>query len=300
MRPAGRVAQSAYRVTTSGCPSATRCRVSAEVVPDEPRRDDRHQDPDDPSGERQEISTEELTSTEWLARVLACVGGYVDAVGYVALFRLFTAHQSGNSAGLGVALGSGDWTSAWRRGLAIGAYILGVAAGTALVEIGRRANLRSTGTAVAAAQVAVLAAAVGIGVAASGSARIPPADTAPYVAIASCLAGAMGFQAVTLRRVGSRTVRTTFVTGVLTNFAETAVVAWIRPKGGRGASIGSFSALLGSIWVLYLGGAVAGAVAQLDWAFYSLLVPIAVVIAVGLWELSMGFQPSLPVKGLTE
>lgn len=238
--------------------------------------------------------------TEWLARVLACVGGYVDAVGYVALFRLFTAHQSGNSAGLGVALGSGDWTSAWRRGLAIGVYVLGVAAGTALVEIGKRANMRSTGTAVAIAQVLALGAAVGIGVAASGSTRIPPADTAPYVAIASCLAGAMGFQAVTLRRIGTRTVRTTFVTGVLTNFAETVVVAWLRPKDGRSHTLGSFSALLGSLWVLYLGGAVAGAVAQIDWAFYSLLIPIAVIVAVGFWELSMGFQPSLPVKGLTE
>lgn len=243
---------------------------------------------------------EELQRTQWLARVLACVGGYVDAVGYVALFRLFTAHQSGNSAGLGVALGSGDWTSAWRRGLAIGAYVVGVALGTALVEVGKRNNMRSTGMAVATAQVLALGSAVGIGVAVSGSARIPPADTAPYVAIASCLAGGMGFQAVTLRRVGTRTVRTTFVTGVLTNFAETVVVALLRPKSDRNGSLLSFSALLGSLWLVYLGGGVAGAVAQIDWAFYSLLVPIAVVIAVGLWELSMGFQPSLPVKGLTE
>lgn len=259
-------------------------------VPDPSQSSDRAADPRRP----------EVAGTEYVARVLATVGGYVDAVGYLALFRLFTAHQSGNSVGFGVAIGSGDWTTAWRRGTAIGAYVVGVLIGTLMVEVGQRWRIRSTGMAVAAAEVAALCAALGVGESAARAGVLAPADTGAYAAAAACLAGAMGLQTVVLRRVGRRTIRTTFVTGVLANLAETFVGAWFRPGREHRRRLLSLSALLGSVWVLYLGGAVAGAVAERAWSFAALAVPTAVVIAVALWQQRAGFQPDLPDLGLGE
>ena len=238
--------------------------------------------------------------TEIVARVLAAVGGYVDAVGYVALFQLFTAHQSGNSAGLGAALGTSDWTEAWRRGLAIGAYVAGIALGTLIVEVGRLRGLRSTGAVVAAAELATLGAALGVGEASARAGLLVPAHTAVYAIAAACLAGGMGLQTVALRRVGRRTVRTTFVTGVLTTMAESLVVAWFQADRRRRQRLLSVSRLLGSIWVLYLGGAVAGALAERSWSFAALVLPIAAVGTVAVWQFRSGYQPSLPERGLDE
>ncbi len=237
---------------------------------------------------------------EHMARLLAAVGGYVDAVGFVALFQLFIAHQSGNSAGLGVALGAGTWSAAWPRGVAIGAYLVGIALGTLLVEVARWRGARSTGVVVAAAELAALGAAFGVGAATSHASHISPAATVPYATAAACLAGAMGLQTVMLRRVGRRTVRTTFVTGVLTDFAETFVVSWFRRDRLERWRLVRLSGLLGSVWLLYLGGAVAGGVAQRNWSFESLAVPIALVTGVSVWEFRAGYGPSLPEEPLGE
>src|ERR1019366_5325902 len=43
-----------------------------------------------------------------VAITLAAIAGWVDAVGFLVLFGLFTAHLSGNTARLGVELGQGN------------------------------------------------------------------------------------------------------------------------------------------------------------------------------------------------
>ena len=73
-----------------------------------------------------------------LAVALAWVAGYVDAVGYILLFGLFTAHMSGNTVRLGVDLGRGDASEALARAVPIGVFVIGVALGTLLVELAAR------------------------------------------------------------------------------------------------------------------------------------------------------------------
>ncbi len=41
--------------------------------------------------------------------LLTTVGGFVDAVGYIALFEVFTANMSGNSIHIGMYLGQHNW-----------------------------------------------------------------------------------------------------------------------------------------------------------------------------------------------
>ncbi len=233
----------------------------------------------------------------YLSWVLAANAGFVDAAGYVALVRLFTAHQSGNTAGLGVALGAGDWTDAWRRGVSILAFVVGVGVGTALVEINNRRRPRRSAAALAAVQMLVLGLALAVGEDVSVHGRLDPAQTGAYVAAAAALAGAMGLQTVGLRRIGGRSVRTTFVTGLLTNAAENFVVGLgTRREGGRRRLL-SASALLGSVWVFYLAGGVAGGVAQAAWSFAALGVPLAVTAGVAALDLKAPYLPDLPAPG---
>ncbi len=221
-------------------------------------------------------------------------GGFVDAVGYVALFQLFTAHQSGNSAGLGVAIALGEWTMAWRRFSAIGAFFVGVALGTLIVEQCRRRRPRWSGPAVATAELLALATALGVGISAAHHGTIAVADTAAYAAAATSLAAAMGVQNVLLRRVGSGNTPTTYVTGILTSTAELFVVGLHQRRGEGRRLTFRRSGFLGSIWLVYLAGAVAGGAAETAWGFAALGFPIAVVAGVLVWQARAGLLPSLP------
>lgn len=244
--------------------------------------------------EPSEITTPDSPGVTTLARLLTLVAGYVDAVGFVTLVHLFTAHQSGNSDGLGVALSGGDWTTAWRRASAIGAFLVGVALGTVIVEHYRRRRPGRAGAAVSTVELVALSASLCVGLVAAPAGRILPADSGPYAAVASLLACAMGLQNTMLRRAGARNVWTTFITGVLTNMAEAFVVALYVPRGVRRARLRRTGSFFGSIVVLYLLGAIAGAAAARAWGFGALGAPVALVGAVVVWELRVGYEPTLP------
>jgi uncharacterized membrane protein YoaK (UPF0700 family) len=226
-----------------------------------------------------------------LAVILAGVGGYVDAVGYVALFKLFTAHQSGNSVGLGVAIGQGDWTEALHRVTPIGSYVVGVAIGAAVIELAYRSGARSAAAVALALEALLLAGAVGVGAADAVAGRLPPSQPGSYYLAASLLAGAMGVQSSALRRASGMPMHTTFVTGVLTNLAE-AVAVLVMTPGHRRKAVTSATPLA-LVWVTYLGSAVTGALAQGVWSLTSLAVPIAALLAVAGADLRRPVQPSL-------
>lgn len=226
--------------------------------------------------------------TAKLALVLSATAGYVDAVGYIALAHLFTAHQSGNTAGLGVALSGGDWTEAWHRFTAIGAFVVGVAAGTMIVELERRGRFRFAALVLAATEIAALGGAFATGQ------IVGPGSVAPYAAVGAAMAGAMGVQTVALRRVGRRSIRTTFVTGVLTVFAETAVAACFSNLREYRSTNVAASRLQAAVWAVYLAGGVTGGLADRSWSFAALAVPIAVVAAVAVRDFRYPYTPQMP------
>lgn len=234
----------------------------------------------------------------WLGRALAATAGYVDAAGYVGLVQLFTAHQSGNTAGLGAALGTGSWPDVWRRGLAILAFTLGVAVGTAMVEVSNRRRGARSAALLAGAELLLLGIALAVGEAESAGGVLHAGQPLPYAVVATALAGAMGVQTVSLRRIGGRNVRTTFVTGVLTNIAESAVAAWWGRGGGPKMS--AFSRLLASIWIMYLAGAVLGAALERTWSFAALGLAMAMTAAIAVYDARSPYQPDLPAQGISE
>lgn len=237
-------------------------------------------------------------SSQRLAWVLGAKAGFVDAVGYIALYHLFTAHQSGNSDALGAALSGGQWHLAWPRVTAIAGFVIGIGLGTVLVEQCRRHRPRWAGGVVALTELLALAAALAIGIATGRAGHLAPVHPYPYAGAAAALAGAMGLQTVMLRQVGKHSVHTTFVTGLLTNMAESFVVAWHTPTGPRRRRLLRFARFTASVWVVYVLGAIAGGGAVRAWSFDALGLPMAVIAVLGVWELRSGYVPSLPARGM--
>jgi uncharacterized membrane protein YoaK (UPF0700 family) len=130
--------------------------------------------------------------------------------------------MSGNSVRLGVELGSGDLTAAIRYALVIPVFVVGVALGVVLVELGRRRGFRTPAAAALALEGGLLLVFMVAG-SALRHGSMAASTAAGYDLLITLPVLAMGIQTAALRRVAGRTVRTTYITGMLTHFAEDGV-----------------------------------------------------------------------------
>jgi uncharacterized membrane protein YoaK (UPF0700 family) len=230
----------------------------------------------------------------WIALVLASVAGFIDAVGYIMLNGLFTAHMSGNTARLGVLLGHGEalawpFPAALPLAAAISLFVFGIATGTVINELAARRGVRSIAAMVLGLQAVLLTIFMLYGAAAVG--HTPSVHSARGFYVLSALAiVSIGLQACALRQVAGRSVRTTYISGVLTNLAQELVnyLFWLRD--GEDRTVGSYlgdvlglgsrresgqrALLLGGISVSYLFGAVLGAWAEERLGPWALALPI--------------------------
>lgn len=231
-----------------------------------------------------------------LALALAAVAGSVDAIGYLALARLFTAHMSGNSARLGVDLGRGQLGPALPLAAAVGLFVAGIATGTALAEFAARRRIESVAAVVLGLQVALLGGFLAYVKLALPAGHVAVRAGADFYVPAALAILSMGVQLTVLQHVAGGTVRTTFVSGVLTGFAQEVVnwLFWLRDGaerderhsylarvlnlGGR-ARAQSRALLLGSVWCAYAAGATVGSVTNIHWGAWALALPLAVLVA---------------------
>lgn len=229
--------------------------------------------------------------------LLAWVGGFVDAVGFMTLYKLFTAHMSGNSVEFGVAIGTGVGATVLQKGVPIAAFVIGVGIGTIANELSHRRNVRSTVAGPLAIEAALLAAYL-----AWSDTHLSPKGTvgsptqAGYYVAALLLVVAMGIQSSTLRRAGGERVQTTYVTEILTKFAE-VIVAWLfwaaDSRGPDGADadpaerrrLHREAIVLGGVWLIYSVGGICGAVTHLNVARWAPVPPLLVITGLFLFEL---------------
>lgn len=227
----------------------------------------------------------------WLAVLLAWVGGGVDGVGYLLLAHLFTAHMSGNSVGMGVNAGGGDWREAIHRGFPIPLYVVGVLLGALLTEAGVRRGVRSVFAVPLGLEASLLLAFLIWMATEQARGSIAPfggTATPAYFAAAALPTLAMGVQNATLRRVGRHTsVRTTYVTGMLTNLGE-HLAAWLCRRPGSGNPLRD-AGVFGGIWLGYAAGAVLAGFAAGRWGAWALIAPLAGLLCV------IGYDLALPV-----
>ena len=229
----------------------------------------------------------------WMALALASVAGFVDAVGYMVLQELFTAHMRGNTARLGVFLGHGDVSAAIPLAAAILLFIFGIALGATVSELATRQGIQSTAAIVLGLQAALLAVFMTYGSMVVRHGSVSDHSLGGFYVLAALAIVSMGLQACTLQQIAGRTVLTTYVSGVLTALAQEGVnyLFWLRDGdrrektsylggvvglGSRQESLGRV-VILGGVWCLYLVGAVWGSYAEGLWRLRSFVFPLGVL-----------------------
>jgi len=226
-----------------------------------------------------------------IALSLTGVGGFVDAVGYVALFQIFTANMSGNSVHVGIDLGRLDFSDLMRPACAISAYVTGVVLTRITVQAAARNEIKRIASFTLATE-ALLLLLFARATPAMHLGEIVELHSPTYFLLVALLAFAMGVQTATLTHIGPLTIYTTFVTGTLTKFAEsfTRVLFWgydsFRDSGTMSDVVRLMAkqqdarqtVLLASTWICYVLGAALGIIMKQRWELRALYLPAAILI----------------------
>ncbi len=183
----------------------------------------------------------------WIALALAFVAGAVDGIGYLVLNHVFTSHMSGNTVAMTIYVASGRWREWWRHFEPIVVFFGGIAIGFTLTDIMVHLKTTRMFSIVAGCEAALLLAFFFLARPAHQWMVLFPA-------------GAMGIQNAMLRRVGKHRVRTTFVTGMLTNTAQGAIdaIRSLLTRDGKAAANFSDFLFYGGIWLAFAVGGIAG------------------------------------------
>lgn len=245
-------------------------------------------------------SDRDIDARAWLAIVLACTGGVVDAISFLTLSHLFTAHMSGNSAALGSYLGLGDWHDAVHRLTPIPCFVVGVGLGTALIEIAERRGVRSALSVALGLEALLLLTFRLYGTYDFHVDAIHTTIAWHYGLLVALLAVPMGLQTAALQRVGGITVHTTFITAMLTNLGREGVAYFFwqfdRRRGGNAAAAEGIiparpsffrTILMGGTWVAFIGGAIIGGLLIGHFKLNAMIVPLvilALLIAYDQWR----------------
>jgi len=195
--------------------------------------------------------------------LLTGAAGYVDAVSYLALGRVFTANMTGNTVLFGLAIVQGDGGAVVRTALALGAFVGGAALGAWRVHRIEHPAEWPRGVTIALAVEAVLLLALALD------------RSSLLVGRVALAALAMGIQSAAARRLDVFGISTTFVTGTITS-----LISLIARHGVRPAAAGHGKRLLATAWMVYVVGAMAAGGMMEIAAGAALLVPVAVVAVV--------------------
>jgi uncharacterized membrane protein YoaK (UPF0700 family) len=211
---------------------------------------------------------------------LGFTAGYVDTLGFVALFGLFTAHVTGNFVLIGSELAH-PLHGVLIKFLAFPAFIVGVASARLLAVRTERQG-RSSRTPLLTLQCVLLAACMLFGWRAQ-----PIADArAPWVLATGMLgAAAMGVQNAAARLAFSELAPTTVMTGNVTQLVLDCVDL-LRGAADAGLQqrIHKFICPL----LAFAGGAICGANLFLHADFWALALPLTILIGLALTQPAQG------------
>ncbi len=203
---------------------------------------------------------------------LAFAAGFVDSVGFIALFGLFTAHVTGNFVTIGAALVAPD-AALMAKLLALPVFILVVAA-TRLWTVRRARAGRGVRTPLLLAQLLLLA-----GFMAAGMAASPITNADAPLAILAGLVGvaAMAVQNAAARIAFASLAPTTVMTGNVTQSVIDAVDLLSNPSAETSVEAGARFRKMWPPVLAFAAGAIAGAFGYVGAGFLCLAAPILIL-----------------------
>ncbi len=220
---------------------------------------------------------------------LTFAAGMVDIIGYIAVYRVFVAHMTGDTVHLGHNLVIGNWDQGARAGTALASFVVGSIAGRSIIEAGARRNIKSVATISLLIEATLILIVVW---AAPAEVTDHPEKLGTICWMLALLAAAMGMQTATLTRIGALTIHTTFVTGMLNKLAQSISqwffwihdewrrqVGWgeLLRRSGQNVSARTAGFMFG-IWLCYALGSLAGTWMSLHWSARSLYVPVGLLV----------------------
>ena len=151
--------------------------------------------------------------------ILALVGGYADAGSYL-LSGSFTGHVTGNSTLMAIAIVGRRGAQAFSCVLAVTGFLVGTAIGSVWPRVSGGGSCRRLAAPLAAEIVLIAAGMFATGV-------HPPFGHSAFLV---CVCLALGVQNGILSRLGSVSVHTTFITGMVTSLVDAAIGDAAGPK----------------------------------------------------------------------
>lgn len=240
------------------------------------------------------------------AIALSGVAGFVNSAGFLAV-GVYTSHVTGSVSHLASAGAEGAWSVMSELALLVGAFFFGAFASSMMVELTNLTRWRNESRFALPflVQVGILTAIAAwgfthgdldgwlkaLGIETGFPSQSPP----PLQLFAYALSASMGMQNALLTRVSGAVVRTTHLTGVVTDLGlETAglvsaVLQWIRHRwlGGTQRSLHSVLDLRrflvhGGIVLSFVTCGVAGALAYRAVGYASFLFPAVALLMLGM------------------
>lgn len=198
-------------------------------------------------------------------QTLTFVTGIADAVGYLALDKVFTGNMTGNVVILGMALGATDDLPILGPAVALIAFMLGAV-------VGGRVLRDATGPWPRELTDLLLAVSAALWMAMSGLAFLAIDESFTAAGIAAVIAAAMGAQAAAARFVAVKDVTTVVVTSTITGLAADSWLGgrnsqpWMRRLTavvviGAGALTGALSLKFGTWYGMALAATISTVIA---------------------------------------
>lgn len=246
-----------------------------------------------------EAQAHSFTQQARLAITLAWVAGYTNAITLLVCLHA-TSHVTGTASALGTDIVEARWHAVGFAAWLLTLFFLGAALSGLLTELGRRRGWESIYVLPMLAEALLLCGfALGI--------ELLPADTPDRSAnwlLVGTASAAMGLQNATITRISSGVVRTTHLTGVLTDLGTETVqmLLWLRdrqrertqpgpPGTARPAFVHSLRAhptarrlaLLASVVGSFIFGAALGTLAHDHLTRWSMLPPVLFLLVI-VWQ----------------
>jgi len=215
---------------------------------------------------------------------LGFIGGYVDTVGFVALFGLFTAHVTGNFVLIGAELSRSSANSVLLKLLVFPTFV-------AAVALARMVALRCERTQTVASRPLLVMQAVLLAVALmcsvpAGAALAPDAPWA--MATGLFMTAAMGVQNAAGRLAWPALTPTTVMTG---NVTQVVIDGVDLLRGAAGPEVRERWKRF--IWpvLAFAAGALAGAFAYAAWRFWALGLPLGMLAGLVVMDVRPAASP---------